>query len=105
MIRTEEDFYRKIKESKGFCLLHLEDLVNYAGRHLNGRELEDFREVIRHLMESNMARLQEDINWFIEKFDYRNREADWKNSKDAIPRCMQKLAGGYPQDPPYESKK
>lgn len=105
LIRTEEDFYRRVKESKGFCLLHLEDLVNGAGRYLNSREQEEFREVIGRLMESNMDRIQGDVDWFIEKFDYRNREADWKNSKDAVPRCMQKLAGGYPQDPPYESKK
>lgn len=105
LIRTEEDFYRKVKESKGFCLLHLEDLVNGAGRYLNSKEQEAFREVINRLMESNMERLQGDVDWFIEKFDYRNREADWKNSKDAVPRCMQKLVGGYPQDPPYESKK
>ena len=27
------------------------------------------------------ARIQEDIDWFVEKYDYRNKDADWKNSK------------------------
>jgi hypothetical protein len=105
MLRTEEDFYRQVKESKGFCLLHMEDLVNGSKRYLNKKEQEDFQAVLCQLTQDNMERIQGDINWFIEKFDYQNREADWKNSKDAVPRCMQKLAGGYPQDPPYESKK
>ena len=40
----------------------------------------------------------------IEKFDYRYKDADWKNSKDAIQRGMQKLKGGYPADGPYKPK-
>ena len=31
-----------------------------------------------------------DVAWFIEKYDYKNKDADWKNSKDAIQRGMQK---------------
>ena len=47
---------------------------------------------------------KEFVNWMIEKFDYRNKDADWKNSKDAIQRGMQKLKGGYPADPIYQRK-
>ena len=55
-------------------------------------------------MEENLQRMQEDIDWFIDKFDYRNKDADWKNSKDAVPRTMQKLVGGYPADPVFRQK-
>ena len=48
-----------------------------------------------------MKRLEDDISWFVDKYDYRNRDADWKTSKDAIQRGMQKLAGGYPDDPVF----
>ena len=41
----------------------------------------------------------------VEKFDYRNKDADWKNSRDAIQRGMQKLKGGYPADPVYKQSK
>ena len=53
-------------------------------------------------MENNLARVQEDIDWFIDKFDYRNADAPWKNSKDAVPRGMQKLKGSYPSDRPFK---
>ena len=33
------------------------------------------------------------------------QDADWKNSKDAIQRGMQKLKGGCPADPPYKMNK
>ena len=57
------------------------------------------------LMNSNMERLFEDISWLIEKYDYKNQDADWKNSKDAVGRGMQKLRGSYPADPPYKQRK
>ena len=56
-------------------------------------------------MERNMERLYEDVAWMVEKFDYQNKDADWKNSRDAIQRGMQKLKGGYPADPPQKMNK
>ena len=55
-------------------------------------------------MVENMERVQEDLEWFIAKFDYRNASEPWKNSQDALPRTMQKLQGLHPSDPPYKNK-
>ncbi len=44
------------------------------------------------MMEQNMQRLSDDLDWFCDKFDYRNKDADWRTSKDALPRGMQKAA-------------
>ena len=55
-------------------------------------------------MERNLLRLVEDVCWLIDTFDYRNKDADWKTSKDALQRGMQKLRGGYPADPPFKQK-
>jgi len=56
------------------------------------------------LMEQNFARIEEELTWLADKFDYRNRDADWRNSRDALQRGMQKLRGGYPADPPHKAK-
>ena len=101
----DEDFNRKIREGKGFCLPHLGDLCEYAEVHLNDKQKAAFFPSIFALMECNMNRLYNDISWMIEKFDYRNKDADWKNSREAIQNCMQKLKGGYPADPEYKMKK
>lgn len=48
------------------------------------------------MMEQNMQRLSDDLDWFCDKFDYRNKDADWRTSKDALPRGMQKAACRLP---------
>ena len=55
-------------------------------------------------MEQNLHRLEEYISWLIDKFDYRNKDADWNTSKDALQRGMQKLRGGYPADPVFKAQ-
>ena len=57
------------------------------------------------LVDENFQRMEEDLVWLSDKFDYRNKDADWKTSKDAIQRGMQTLKGGYPADPVYKMKK
>jgi len=42
-------------------------------------------------MSNNMDRMLEEIQWFAKKFDYRNKDASWKNSKDAVPRAIEKI--------------
>ena len=49
-------------------------------------------------------RILEEVDWVEKKFDYLYKDADWKNSRDAVQRAMQKIVGGYPADPPYKGK-
>lgn len=105
MYKKDEAFREKLKNSKGFCLHHFGDLCEYAENKLNDKEKAAFYPMVFSLMEENMQRLAEDVSWLVEKFDYRNKDADWKNSKDAIQRGMQKLKGGYPSDSPYRMSK
>ena len=105
MYKKDDDFRNRIKNSKGFCLHHFGDLCEASETRLNDKEKKEFYAAMFELMEKNMARLQEDVDWLVEKFDYRNKDADWKNSKDAVQRGMQKLKGGYPADPVYKMNK
>lgn len=94
MYKTDSEFMGKIKNSKGFCLSHFGDICEGADRYLSEKERQEFFPELFKVMSENMKRLQEDVSWMVEKFDYRNKDADWKNSKDAIQRGMQKLKGG-----------
>ena len=96
---------KKILDSKGFCLPHFGDVCEGARERLSYKQAAEFYQEIFELMKINMERVSEDVAWMVEKFDYRNRDADWKNSKDAIQRGMQKLKGGYPADAPYRMQK
>ena len=103
--KNDEIFRNKVINGKGFCLPHFGDLCETADRKLSDKEKQDFYDQLLPVMESNMQRISEDVSWLVEKFDYRNKDADWKSSRDAIQRGMQKLKGGYPADPAYKMSK
>lgn len=104
LYKKDGAFREKVKNSKGVCLHHFRDLASGADQYLNDGERKDFYTMIFQVMEENMERVSGDVDWFIEKFDYLNQDADWKQSKDAIQRGMQKIRGGYPADPPYKMR-
>ena len=103
--RKDETFREQVLTGKGFCLTHFAELLKGADEKLPEEALAGFYEKILPLEKENLSRVYEDVAWFIEKYDYKNRDADWKNSKDAVQRGMQKIKGGYPADPPYEMKR
>ena len=105
MYKKDADFRKQVAETKGFCLDHFKVLLQGADEMLNEKERKEFYDVVLPMMKENMSRVYEDIAWFIEKYDYKNKDADWKDSKDAIQRGMQKLRGSDPSLPPHVLKK
>ena len=105
LYEKDPDFKARIAKSKGFCLHHFGELCSSADTRLSEKEKETFFPEIFEIMQKNMARMSADVDWLIEKFDYQNKDADWKNSKDAIQRGMQNIRGGYPADPVYKMNK
>ena len=105
MYKKDDEMTKMLKESKGLCLQHFGDICEAADLALNEKQKEVFFPLLFDLMKENLTRVGEDVAWLVEKFDYKNQNADWKNSKDAIQRGMQKLWGGYPADPVYKQNK
>lgn len=98
----DAEFRSRVENSKGFCLRHFAQLMEAAQTMLSNAHQEWFYKTVPDITEKNLFRVKEDLDWFIAKFDYRNAGADWKNSRDALSRTMQKLEGLYPADPPYK---
>lgn len=86
----ETDFQTMFKHCKGFCTKHYAMLRKTALQKLSGNLLEEFIEDLNRLYMENMQRVTDDLEWFTDKFDYRNANAPWKNSKDALPRSIVK---------------
>lgn len=101
----EPEFRKKVEESKGFCLRHFSELMELAPEKLPNAVHDWFYSTVLSLMEQNLTRVKEDLDWYVGMFDYRQAGADWKNSRDAVSRTIQKLKGIYPADPPYKEKK
>lgn len=104
VLLKDEEFRKKVEGTKGFCLRHFARLLQEAEEKLPNSQREWFYETVFPLMEKHLIRVKDDLDWLVAKYDYRNAGADWKNSKDALQRTMQKLEGIYPADPPYISK-
>lgn len=101
----EPEFRQKVEQGKGFCMRHFAQLLQAAEEKLPNQYYDWFYETVFSVMEQNLVRVKEDLDWFVGMFDYRQAGADWKNSRDAVSRTIQKLKGIYPADPPYKEKK
>lgn len=93
----DEEFRRKFAASKGFCTKHFGMLYEGAPSSLSGKRLPEFIKTLNEVYLTNMKRVTDDLEWFTDKFDYRNGDKPWKNSKDALPRSMNKTNSVLPQ--------
>ena len=87
----EDSFKKKYAASKGFCAKHYQKLLEEAKNNLSGANLDGFIDETNRIYMENMQRVTDDLEWFIDKFDYRHKDEPWKNSKDALPRAITKL--------------
>lgn len=90
LYQNDDQFRSKFSNSKGFCTSHYGLLYEEAAKYLNGNLLDQFIKELNDLYFRNMKRVKGDLEWFIDKFDYRYNNEPWKNSKDALPRTMVK---------------
>lgn len=94
----EEKFRELYAASRGFCISHYDALIKLSSQCMkNEAKQKGFNEITYKIQEKNLERLQEEMEWFISKFDYRFADEPWKNSKDALIRTIQKLIGNYNQ--------
>ena len=93
LYQNDSEFRNRFEHSKGLCLPHLGKLLETATQELGAKELGRFVDTVVRLEKENMDRIQEDISWFIKKFDYRYENESWKNSKDAVERTVNKTRG------------
>lgn len=91
LYKNEADFKQKVLASKGFCLPHFQLLLACAGHELSGKALQEGRRELIELELTHLKRINEEVNWFTKKFDYRYQNDPWKNAKDAPARAMEKL--------------
>ena len=68
-------------------------MLELSGGKLRGPRRGEFCDLIVSLLKDNLKRIEGEVLWFTQKFDYRNQNADWGNSRDALPRGIQKMTG------------
>ena len=92
MYRHEAEFPKLFAESKGMCLRHYAMALEMAPKHLSGETLKRFVDTLTDIEIKNFDRIEGELEWFTNKFDYRNQDKPWGNSRDAVKRSVNKLS-------------
>lgn len=90
---SRKEFREKFDAGMGYCMRHFEYLTDKAGSMLSSGRQDEFLSALVSQQLENLSRIQDEVNWFTKKFDYRNAQEPWKNSRDALPRGMRKMTG------------
>ena len=90
---TNSEFKAMFEQSKGFCLPHLALVLEMADRTLSDKQAAEFKKTLSVLEIENLKRIEGELEWFTLKFDYRNTDKPWGNSRDAVERSVNKLMG------------
>lgn len=89
--RNIESFRENFREQQCFCFKHNKLLTNAAKEKFNKRDFEVFKEEIINVQMKYCKELENDLEWFINKFDYRYANEPWYNAKDSIYRAREIL--------------
>lgn len=89
----EPDFRQRFEATKGFCLKHMKMLLKSALKEFSPGKQAEFIKTLVPIQIQHLKRVQGEVCHFTEMFDYRNQGGDWKNSRDAVPRSIEKICG------------
>ncbi len=96
--KKDEAFRDVFGKGKGFCTYHYALLYDAGAEKLDKNGYHEFLEALNRVYFAGMERVNDDIEWFINKYDYRYQNEPWKNSKDAIPRGILKTNHLFPTE-------
>jgi len=91
--KTDQAFRERWEASQGVCLPHAAELLGCAQKHLNAANQRAFAKTLLSLIKSSLAQDVKDLEWFTLKFDYRNQDKPWGNSRNALERTVNRLRG------------
>ena len=91
MYNKDTEFKKLFMQNKGFCINHYKKLLIYSkyAKTSTKQYLND----LTTLQQKNMDRIEKDILFFTEKFDYRNAHIPWGNKKEALKKCINNICG------------
>ena len=103
--KTDPKFQRTFAACKGICIPHAADLIEASEKHIPAAQRGAFISVCLRLAQAHLAEDENDLLWFTQKFDYKNQDKPWGNSKDAIERTVNRLRGYCLGEAPYAKPK
>lgn len=91
LYQTDASFRKAFAASRGVCLNDAARLMEMAAAEMSGSVLQDFVTDLCNATRKSLQKLEGDLEGFTLKFDYRNADKPWGDSKDALERTVTKL--------------
>ena len=95
--QKESDFRDLYAAQPYICLPHYRTLL-LAAKKMNKKNHLPFVQMTQKLAGNYLLELEKDVTHFCRMFDYRNKDSDWGNSKDAIERSIQYITSRQPKN-------
>lgn len=89
--KNKESFRGNFRNQEYFCFNHNKLLINAAKDKFNKKDFQIFKDEITKVQMKYCKELENDLEWFINKFDYRYANEPWHNAKDSIYRAREIL--------------
>ncbi len=86
LFNNDENIKNLFIESKGVCYTHFSKLLEESEIKMKAEECNAFRQLLISKQLSNLKVLEEDLDFFIKKFDYKNNDIPWGGQRDILSR-------------------
>lgn len=93
LYKTDASFRTAFEESDGLCIPDAAKLLTMAADELNSENLVRLTSTLASLTDKSLAKLEKDLEGFTLKFDYRNQDKPWGDSRGSLERTAMKLRG------------
>lgn len=91
LYKTDAAFRKAFCASKGVCLPDMALLLEMAQEEYGGQTLLDFTNDLCAAVQRSLQKTEKDLEGFTLKFDYRNADKPWGDSRDSLERTVNKL--------------
>ena len=94
---TDEDFRRKCKKQKGYCLPHFARYVSAAKGRMKSKVFGEFYKSVYEKQDKHMADVSEKLSRFVKSFDYRYANVPIDDARDAVEKTIELITGKNPK--------
>ncbi len=83
-----------VQNGRGFCIEHLYMLMRSGQQKLTPKQYEAFVSTVASVQTSAMKKVEQDLDFFIKKFDYRYKDEPWGDAKEAVQNAIVRVWKG-----------
>lgn len=96
MFLTDENFRKLCTKQPCFCIDHYAQFLSMGKNMMKSKDFAQLYKVLSQVEEKYIAKIKENVSFFVKKFDYRYENEPWGDAKDAVEKAIIALTGFDP---------